>query len=128
MPRCITEECLCLNPFPYTPDFNQHGGRGPLKNIVVKEEKCWLPAFSPFPTMFSKYVFFKTIIETIGSGEKKKMNLRYWPGHRSNKQPYILKSCTIVTELSPWPLNLYKYLYVISRTRLKTYISVCLII
>ena len=27
------------------------------KNIVVKQEKCWLPAFSPFPTMFSKAFF-----------------------------------------------------------------------
>ena len=24
------------------------------KNIVGKGEKCWLPAFCPFPTMFSK--------------------------------------------------------------------------
>ena len=28
-----------------------------VKNIVGKGEKCWLPAFSPFPTMFSKVHF-----------------------------------------------------------------------
>ena len=25
-----------------------------VENIVGKRRKCWLPAFSPFPTMFSK--------------------------------------------------------------------------
>ena len=28
-----------------------------LENIVGKRRKCWLPAFSPFPTMFSKGCF-----------------------------------------------------------------------
>ena len=28
-----------------------------VKNIVGKGAKCWLPAFSPFPTMFSKTSF-----------------------------------------------------------------------
>ena len=27
---------------------------GRTENIVGKRRKCWLPAFSPFPTMFSK--------------------------------------------------------------------------
>ena len=27
----------------------------------VKKRKCWLPAFSPFPTMFSKGFFFKVV-------------------------------------------------------------------
>ena len=27
---------------------------GRAENIAGKGEKCWLPAFSPFPTMFSK--------------------------------------------------------------------------
>ena len=31
-----------------------------LENIVGKRKKCWLPAFSPFPTMFSKG-FFKVV-------------------------------------------------------------------
>ena len=31
------------------------------ENIVEKEEKWWLPAFSPFPTMFFKGVFLKVI-------------------------------------------------------------------
>ena len=30
---------------------------GSVENNVEKRRKCWLPAFSPFPTMFSK-VFF----------------------------------------------------------------------
>ena len=29
-----------------------------VKNIVGKGEKSWLPAFSPFPTMFSKGFVF----------------------------------------------------------------------
>ena len=28
-----------------------------VENIVGKGAKCWLPAFSPFPTMFSKTSF-----------------------------------------------------------------------
>ena len=31
------------------------------KNIVGKRRKCWLPAFSPFPTMFSKGFIFKVV-------------------------------------------------------------------
>ena len=27
---------------------------GGVKNILGKRRKCWLPAFSPFPKMFSK--------------------------------------------------------------------------
>ena len=26
-----------------------------------KRRKCWLPAFSPFPTMFSETVFFRLV-------------------------------------------------------------------
>ena len=32
-----------------------------IENIVGKGKKCWLPAFSPFPTMFSKGFFFRII-------------------------------------------------------------------
>ena len=32
-----------------------------VEKIVGKGEKCWLPAFSPFPIMFSKGFFFKVI-------------------------------------------------------------------
>ena len=28
-----------------------------VENIVGKKRKCWLPAFSPLPTMFSKCFF-----------------------------------------------------------------------
>ena len=30
-----------------------------VKNIVGKGRKCLLPAFSPFPKMFSKYIFLR---------------------------------------------------------------------
>ena len=32
-----------------------------VENIVGKGEKCWLPAFSPFPTMFSKSFFYRVV-------------------------------------------------------------------
>ena len=31
------------------------------KKHCGKRRKCWLPAFSPFPTMFSKGFFFRVI-------------------------------------------------------------------
>ena len=34
---------------------------GRVENIVGKRRKCWLPAFSPFPTMFSKGVVYRVI-------------------------------------------------------------------
>ena len=30
-----------------------------VENTVGKGEKCWLPAFSPFPTVFSKAFFLR---------------------------------------------------------------------
>ena len=33
-----------------------------VKNIVGKGEKCWSPAFTPFPTMFSKGFLFRVVI------------------------------------------------------------------
>ena len=32
-----------------------------IENIVGKRRKCWLPAFSSFPSMFSKGFFFRVI-------------------------------------------------------------------
>ena len=32
---------------------------GKIKNILGKGEKCWFPAFSPLPTMFSKAFFLR---------------------------------------------------------------------
>ena len=32
-----------------------------VENIVGRRRKCWLPAFSPFPTMFSKGVFLRVL-------------------------------------------------------------------
>ena len=32
-----------------------------VEDIVGKGEKCWLPAFSPFPTMFSKGFFCRVL-------------------------------------------------------------------
>ena len=34
---------------------------GRVENTVGKGEKCWLPAFSPFPAMFSKAFFFRVV-------------------------------------------------------------------
>ena len=31
------------------------------ENILGKERKCWLPAFSPFPTTFSKDIFLRAV-------------------------------------------------------------------
>ena len=28
---------------------------------IVKKKKCWLPAFSPFPRLFSKGIFFRVV-------------------------------------------------------------------
>ena len=32
-----------------------------VENNVGKGEKCWLPAFSPFPTWFSKPFFIRVV-------------------------------------------------------------------
>ena len=34
---------------------------GKLENIEGKGKKCWLPAFSPFPTTFSKGFFLGVV-------------------------------------------------------------------
>ena len=34
-----------------------------------KRRKCWLPTFSPFPTMFSRGFFFQGLLKTLGKGE-----------------------------------------------------------
>ena len=34
---------------------------GRVENIVQKIRKCWFPAFSPFPTMFSKAFFSRGV-------------------------------------------------------------------
>ena len=36
-----------------------------IENTVGKKRKCWLPAFSPFPTMFSKGLFLRVIINAL---------------------------------------------------------------
>ena len=33
-----------------------------VENFVRKRRNCWLPAFSPFPTMFSRGVFLRGVI------------------------------------------------------------------
>ena len=40
-----------------------------VQNTVEKGEKCWLPAFPPFPTKFSKG-FNSMVIETLVCGKK----------------------------------------------------------
>ena len=37
------------------------GNAGKSKKHCWKKRKCWLPAFSPFPTMFSKGFFLKVV-------------------------------------------------------------------
>ena len=32
-----------------------------VDNIMGRGEKCWSPAFSPFPTMFSKGFYFRVV-------------------------------------------------------------------
>ena len=32
-----------------------------VENIMEKRRKCWLPAFSPFPIMFLKYLFHRVL-------------------------------------------------------------------
>ena len=39
---------------------------GRVENILGKE-KCWLPAFSPFPEMFSKAIFLRKARHDISS-------------------------------------------------------------
>ena len=34
---------------------------GKVEKHCEKRRKCWLPAFSPFPSMFSKGFFFKVV-------------------------------------------------------------------
>ena len=34
---------------------------GMVRKHCGKRRKCWLPAFSPFPTLFSKGFFFRVI-------------------------------------------------------------------
>ena len=34
---------------------------GRVGNVVGKRRKCWLPTFSPFPTIFSKALCFRVI-------------------------------------------------------------------
>ena len=58
-----------------------------VRKHCEKRRKCWLPAFSPFPTMFSKGFFLgvdksqdcvvKGKYLEITWGEKKKENLRH---------------------------------------------------
>ena len=41
--------------------FKQKFSLGCVENIVGKRRKCWLPAFSPCPTMFSKGFFLRVV-------------------------------------------------------------------
>ena len=34
-----------------------------IRKHCAKRRKCWLPAFSPFPTLFSK-AFFERVVKT----------------------------------------------------------------
>ena len=42
-----------------------------VENIVEKGNKCWFPAFSPFPTMFSKGFLIQVVqIRDCASGKE----------------------------------------------------------
>ena len=45
-----------------------------VENIAVKRRKCWLPAFSPFPTMFQR-LFSEVIKRWVGVESGWLMNL-----------------------------------------------------
>ena len=42
-------------------DQNGKYSPGYVTKHCGKKRKCWLPAFSPFPTMFSKAFFFRSL-------------------------------------------------------------------
>ena len=50
---------------------------GGLENTVGKEEKCWLPAFSSFPTVFSKAFFFRVV--KVGNVWQKINRIKFEP-------------------------------------------------
>ena len=43
------------------PPLKQKFFLGWVENIFGKRRKCWLPAFSPFPTMFLTGFFFRVV-------------------------------------------------------------------
>ena len=45
-----------------------------VKNSVGKGEKCWLPGFSPFPTLFSKAFFLRSLRSIIHVPRKSSQN------------------------------------------------------
>ena len=58
------------------------------KNISEKKRKCWSPAFSPFPTMFSKH----QLIQAIKTGEGLLAYRTYCEGNVFFKQVFDLFS------------------------------------
>ena len=88
-----------------------------------KRRKCWLPAFSPFPTMFSKDFFFKVVRirklcskELIGSVEisaleilwEKKKNARCQHFSFSHTDFYSFTDRLMTFFLSFWNFTLYE--------------------
>ena len=52
---------------------------GRVDNIVGKKRICWFPAFSPFPTMFSRAFFYFKVArsEFCGKGLSNMLNVVY---------------------------------------------------
>ena len=57
---------------------------GNVRKRCGKRRKCWSPAFSPFPTMFSKGLFSKVVIS--GDCMVQCKGGRFW---RSNPNPQV---------------------------------------
>ena len=52
-------EITCRTKYKYDRKFEIWFGKD--RKHCRKRRKCWLPAFSPFPTMFSNGFFFKVV-------------------------------------------------------------------
>ena len=48
-----------------------------VENVVGKKRKCWLPAFSPFPTMFSIAFYFRVVLKSGLCGKQLTLSSTY---------------------------------------------------
>ena len=104
-----------------------------IKNIVEKRRKCWLPAYSPFPTKFSKGVFCEGSqkVGLCGKGLKVNINSIHFCSslagvciavcchHRCSWTPYVgkpffklcglsAKDFQIISSMSSWATCAWK--------------------
>ena len=52
-------DSICRRQFKLDSKIEICFGKG--RKYCGKRRKCWLPAFSPFPTMFSKALFYRMV-------------------------------------------------------------------